>query len=49
MGRFSNSYLNEDHNTKKVHLFMALEMSEYCPIRRGYDQSRYRYEIDFEV
>lgn len=45
--RFSNWVAMEDRDTKNLILFMKLHMSEYCPVRKGYDFSLYRYEIEF--
>ncbi len=44
--RFSNWVAMEDRYTKNLLLFMQLRMSEYCPVRYGYDFNIYRYEIE---
>jgi hypothetical protein len=44
--RFSNWKLIEDRGSGNILLFMALGMSEACPIMRGYDMNHYRYEIE---
>ncbi len=44
--RFSNWTAIEDRDTGNLLLFMKLHMSEYCSIRKGYDHSIYRYEIE---
>jgi hypothetical protein len=44
--RFSKWKLVEERKTGNIVLFLALGMSEYCPIMRGYDMGQYRYQID---
>jgi len=43
--RFSNWQSIEDRYSKNFLLFMKLHMSQYCPVRNGYDCNSYRYEI----
>jgi len=43
--RFSNWITLENRDTKNMLLFMKLQMSEYSPMRNGYDFNCYRYEI----
>jgi len=43
--RFSMWKSLENRDTKNMLLFMKLQMSEYCPIRSGYDYNCYRYEV----
>ena len=45
MVRFSMWLPLEQRETKNMLLFMKLMMSEYCPIRNGYDFNCHRYEI----
>ncbi len=45
MVRFSMWKALENRDTKNMLLFMKLSMSEYCPIRDGYDYNCYRYEV----
>ena len=47
MIRFSNWTRMQDRYTKNLLLFMKLSLSEYGPVRNGYDYSLYRYEIEF--
>jgi len=44
--RFSNWQTIEDRKTRNLLLFMKLHMSQYCPVRDGYDCNLYRYEIE---
>lgn len=44
--RFSNWLMFEDRKTLNPILLMRQHMSEYCPVRYGYDLSSYRYEIN---
>lgn len=44
--RFSNWSTIEDRTTGNLLLFMKLHFSEHCPIRKGYDHSIYRYEVE---
>ena len=44
--RYSNWHHIEDRRTGNPLVFMTLSMSESCPVRRGYDLSGYRYEIE---
>ncbi len=48
MVRFSNWSTLEDRQTGDLLLFMQLHMSEYCPVRRGYDFRVFRYRITLE-
>lgn len=43
--RFSNWTVIDERGAGNWLLFMQLHMSEYCPVRYGYDWSSYRYEI----
>jgi hypothetical protein len=43
--RFSNWQTFQDRQSRNLILFMRQNMSEYCPIRFGYDNNQYRYEI----
>lgn len=43
--RFSNWVIFEDRTTLNPIILMRMHMSEFCPVRHGYDLSSYRYEI----
>ncbi|MBU1734118.1 MAG: exo-alpha-sialidase [Verrucomicrobia bacterium] len=43
--RFSNWQVVEERGTGRWLLFMKLAISEYCPLRLGYDFATYRYAI----
>jgi len=43
--RFSNWQVVEERGTGRWLLFMKLALSEYCPLRLGYDYATYRYAI----
>ena len=43
--RFSNWQVVEERGTGRWLLFMKLALSEYCPLRLGYDFATYRYAI----
>jgi len=43
--RYSNWQTFQDRQTGNLILFMGLHMSEFCPIRFGYDTNLYRYEV----
>jgi len=43
--RFSNWATMIDRVTGNLVLFMKMHMSEHCPVRNGYDQNSYRYDI----
>ena len=45
--RFSNWATFEDCYTKNLVVFMKLDLSEHCPVRKGYDYNVYHYEIEF--
>ena len=44
--RYSNWSLIENRDTGNLVLFMKLSRSEHCIVRKGYDYSVYRYEIE---
>ena len=44
--RYSNWSLMEDRDTGNLVLYMKLSRSEHCIVRKGYDYSVYRYEIE---
>ncbi|MBL4700166.1 MAG: exo-alpha-sialidase [Phycisphaeraceae bacterium] len=49
MIRYSNWLLFESRKTLNPVILMRANMSEYCPVRFGYDLSSYRYEIDLPI
>jgi hypothetical protein len=44
--RYSNWCRIQDRRTGNPLVFMSLGMSEWCPVRRGYDLNGYRYELE---
>ncbi|MFP4249090.1 MAG: sialidase family protein [Armatimonadota bacterium] len=46
--RLSNWSQIEERETGDLLLFMQLHMSEFCPVRRGYDFRVFRYQITLE-